>query len=604
MDFGACCRTQDEGKEKVFMKAKHLNIQTSKLYERSEFSRAFVLGAGLGTRLRPLTLSTPKPLVPVWNQPLLAHTLRKLEAWGIKEVCINTHHLPEAMHTFIASYTGPLKLYEHYEPVLLGTGGPLRNLPESFQDQPFWLINGDIAFDLDPQPIEEAFERSGCFAAAWLEPKKGPRTVEMDYAGRITNWASPTPGVEHTYTFTGISLLSPKVLDYLPADKDACSIVEAFNAALYEGGHCVQGVIVPKAYWNDAGTPATYLQLHLDAKENSALVDYAQGASQQVASELIPLLKTLNFPQAETICIPLGTRGSQRTFWRLICGKRAMMAIFYVAEARPENAKYADCANLLRKHKVNVPKILINDPGLLVMEDLGDETLDHFVKSINEEAAISLHLHHHHEDYEPCTCECVPQSAKLTMVMQQLAAFHKVTPSGVTLEAPFDAELIAWEHDLYQTYAGAFQEEAKSELAILRETLLASPQGLIHRDYQSSNILWYKKQSYVIDFQGMRLGPVLYDLASFLYDPYVTWEEEAQHAAIHAYALASGIAEEVLTKSLPYAGVQRLIQAIGAYHRLASVGQTRFLEYIPIARQRASALAYQANLPNLAKALA
>ncbi len=579
-----------------------LNSQLSNLKSQLP-TLAFVLGAGLGTRLRPLTLSTPKLLVPVWNIPLLAHTLRILERWGVREVCINTHHLPEAMHDFIAHYRGKLTLHEHHEPLLLGTGGPLRHLPESFKGQNFWLINGDIAFDLDPQPIADAFVRSGHFAAAWLEPKRGPRTVEMDYAGRITCWHSPTPAVEHTYTFTGVSLLSPKVLDFLPEGKASCSVVEAFEAALY-GGYCVQGALVPSAYWNDAGTPATYLQLHKDAKTLPALRDYAAGSTTLPSAQLTPALERLGFALEETVCIPLGTRGSQRTFWRLLNGKSAVMAIFYAPDARPENAKYAACANLLRKHKVAVPKILADDPTMLLMEDLGDETLDKYVTAINDEADLSLHLHHHHHaEGEACHCHHEPSAEKLTHVMRLLAAFHRVTPQGITLEAPFDAEMIAWEHDLYETYVKPFSPQAKAELATIREALLASPHGLLHRDFQSSNILWHRKQPFVIDFQGMRLGPVLYDVASFLYDPYVTWSETAIRAATLAYAEASGITLETLTRLLPLAGIQRLIQATAAYHRLASVGQKHFLQYIPIARQRLTALAQRVNLPTLAQEL-
>jgi NDP-sugar pyrophosphorylase family protein len=130
---------------------------------------AFVLGAGFGERLRPMTLSTPKPLMPIWNRPLLAHTLAQLESWGVKQVYINTHWLPDVMRAFIAAYQGPLTLHELHEPEILGTGGCLRALKPHLKGEPFWLVNGDIVFNCSPEPLLAAFEQSGAFAAAWLE---------------------------------------------------------------------------------------------------------------------------------------------------------------------------------------------------------------------------------------------------------------------------------------------------------------------------------------------------------------------------------------------------------------------------------------------------
>lgn len=555
---------------------------------------AFVLCAGLGERLRPMTLATPKPLVPIWNRPLLAHTLATLEGWGVREVFLNSHWLPERLRAFIADYRGPLALHELHEPDLLGTGGALRGLAPHLKGRPFWLVNGDVVFHADSAPIEAAFESSGRFGAAWLEPTRGPRTVEMDYAGRVTCWRSPTPAVAHTYTFTGVSLLSPDVLGYLPEAR-ACSLIDAFeNAAL--ANRFVRGVVLPSAYWNDAGTPAAYVEAHRDAKRLPELARYAAGAADPLPGPVLRALGKPGWEPADTIVAPLGARGSKRTFWRLVGPRKSALAIAYETEGRAENARYADCAKALAKAGVAVPKVLADDPNLLLLEDLGDDTLDRHVSAIREDFLCDCaggHSHGHRH-----------VSPKLNQVMELLAAFHRADVGDLPLEPPFDADLYGWEVGLYEQFAAPFPPQAKAELGKVRDALLSEPQVLVHRDFQSSNLIWRDGRPWVIDFQGMRRGPALYDLASFLYDPYVAWGDAAIDAAIAAYAVASGRDEAGLRAKLPLAGVQRLIQALGAYHRLASVGQPRFLAYVPTARARAAALAQAAALPALAHALA
>ena len=585
---------------------------------------AFVLGAGLGERLRPMTLSTPKPLMPIWNRPILAHTLALLETWGVRDVYINTHWLPERIREFIATYTGPLALHELHEPEILGTGGCLRALKPHLTNEPFWLVNGDIVFNCRPEPILTAFEASGNFAAAWVESKKGPRTVESDYAGRVTCWASPTPGVEHTHTFTGVSLLSPEVIDFLPAEKKMCSVVDAFNAAMY-AGRFVRIAEQSSAYWNDAGTLATYLQVHRDVKKMPALAAYVIDADKVPAPEVKKALAQLKWKLEETIVIPLGRRGSQRSFWRLVNARRSVIAIAYETAGRAENARYAACAQLLAKAGIAVPRVLVDKPKLIVLEDFGDDTLDHYAAHIRETLESNGHActcdhdeehactcGHDHDEEHACTCghnhdcSCHTQKAHspiLGQVMEMLAAFHAVETGDLVLEPPFDQKLYDWEVGLYEEFVAPFTPEAKEEWKRLQAILLAEPQVLVHRDFQSSNILWHNKRPGVIDFQGMRRGSALYDIASFLADPYTDWGPHATADALNAYAKASGRDVDALANVLPCAIVQRLTQAIGAFHRLASVGQPRFLTYVPLARARAAAAAKSAGFPAIAEQL-
>ena len=120
---------------------------------------AFVLGAGLGTRLRPLTDTWPKPLLPVRGQPMVAHTFRRLAGAGAKRFLINTHHAPSRWGECFPGHvweTRPLA-YSH-EPVLLDTGGGLRALEPLLEagDESLWLHNGDILASFDLSPLARA----------------------------------------------------------------------------------------------------------------------------------------------------------------------------------------------------------------------------------------------------------------------------------------------------------------------------------------------------------------------------------------------------------------------------------------------------------------
>jgi len=194
-----------------------------------DVKKAVVLAAGFGTRLRPLTLVRPKPLLPVWGVPMLERILRMLESWGVEEIAVNAHWQAPQVRQFVWNRKGCAKVTVAEEPEILGTGGVLNPLRYFLGDGPFWLVNGDVVAEgLDPQPIADAFARSGGFAACWLSDTQGPRTVEADPEGRICNWKSDVPGDAGTYTYCGCAFLSPQVLGYV-APSGFSTIVQAYE---------------------------------------------------------------------------------------------------------------------------------------------------------------------------------------------------------------------------------------------------------------------------------------------------------------------------------------------------------------------------------------
>ena len=362
----------------------------------SDVKKAVVLAAGFGTRLRPLTLVRPKPLLPVWGVPMLERILRMLESWGVEEIAVNAHWQAPQVRQFVASRKGRAKVTVAEEPEILGTGGVLNPLRYFLGDGPFWLVNGDVVAEgLDPQPIVDAFERSGGFAACWLSDTQGPRTVEADPEGRICNWKSDVPGDAGTFTYCGCALLSRTVLDYVEPSGFS-TIVQAYEKAMMEDAKFVVGVTEDHAFWGDAGTLESYLEIHnaLDPDrfeenpnvlfEGVKLVESADlggcvvtgglvggafertalvGLDQIDAPRLAALADALGWPRADVACGFLGARGSDRSFWRFVYGDERAIAIEYDDAKRPENARYASHARLLAEAGVPVPRVLADVPA-------------------------------------------------------------------------------------------------------------------------------------------------------------------------------------------------------------------------------------------------
>ncbi|NLB65154.1 MAG: NTP transferase domain-containing protein, partial [Lentisphaerae bacterium] len=275
--------------------------------------KAFVLAAGYGTRLRPLTLETPKPMLPLWNRPMLARTLDMLANWGVREVLINLHHAPGPIMRFLASQPVPnLKICAVFEPDILGTGGALRHA-RWFLDQPFWLLNADILARLDPASLLQIWQRDRPLAACWLTEDAGPRTVRCAN-GIIRSFHDPQHG--HA-TFCGLQLLDPRILPYI-APEGFDTIIAAYQRAQKQGEQ-IAGVTIPDAFWADIGTPAQYLQAHHDTAK--MLGHAGQTVTLPAAAIFTPAqqraLHRLRPLTAHTPLEVLPLRGSQREFFRL-----------------------------------------------------------------------------------------------------------------------------------------------------------------------------------------------------------------------------------------------------------------------------------------------
>jgi len=220
-----------------------------------------ILAAGLGTRMRPLTLLRAKPALPVLNRPLLHFTLLALRRIGVRDVVINTHHRPASIRRAVGDgrALGVRVRYSH-EPRILGSIGGVRKLRGFFGDEPFLLLNGDMVFDFDLRRLIARHRRAGALATVSLQhfPARGSYSaVVTDARGGIRSFGGyPKPARGRAWHFTGIQVIEPGILDRLPPGY-AETARDLYGPLIAEGAPLLG---VPLAGpWYDLSSPSLYL---------------------------------------------------------------------------------------------------------------------------------------------------------------------------------------------------------------------------------------------------------------------------------------------------------------------------------------------------------
>ncbi len=227
--------------------------------------RAVLLVGGEGTRLRPLTETIPKPLVPLVDRPSLDHVLDHLARHGVREVVLSSSYLESTFHAFIEARRGDPRITWITETEPLGTGGAILNALEVLGDEPFLALNGDILTDLDLGAMVERHRERGAAATIALTHVEDARPyglVLTDADGRVLEFrekpTEPVPGDVNAGTY----VLDPPALRAFPVGAPVSIEREIFPRLIAEGLP-VYGFL-SEAYWLDLGTPAQYLRAHAD----------------------------------------------------------------------------------------------------------------------------------------------------------------------------------------------------------------------------------------------------------------------------------------------------------------------------------------------------
>lgn len=203
---------------------------------------AFIFAAGLGTRLKPLTDTMPKALVPVGGKPLLYHVIEKLKSAGIKKIVINIHHFGEMIIDYVKENNnfGIEIVFSDERQMLLETGGAIKHAVDLLGDEPFLIHNVDILSNVDIKALINAHTESNSAATLLVSKRNSTRALLFSSDGNLTAWTNKTTGEVKTpysdieisnlneFAFSGIHIFSPRLFKYFGAYPEKFSIIDFY----------------------------------------------------------------------------------------------------------------------------------------------------------------------------------------------------------------------------------------------------------------------------------------------------------------------------------------------------------------------------------------
>jgi NDP-sugar pyrophosphorylase family protein/aminoglycoside/choline kinase family phosphotransferase len=578
---------------------------------------AFILAAGRGERLKPITDRIPKPLLPILGKPVLESVLERVSELGIHRIGVNVHYKKDEIKKWVrrSTFSGRIELFP--EDPLLGTGGALKNA-EGFLKKSISLVHdSDILSDIDLTGLVAHHLSSGNLVTLAVHDYPEFNKLEVDRKGFLRGIG--TPQKLKKLAFTGIAVYQPDFLKILPAG--ISSVVDAWRKAIDEG-YSIGTFDVTGCRWTDIGKPVSYAKAVIaELREDGEMVYFhpsikscedievngyvviengsrlrkdvslrncivLQGNHTPKGSHYencilgpgfrIDLRESDLFDAVDTGAFLIGTGGSDRKYYRIRKGNRSSV-LMQCRKDDPDFERQIEYTYFFRKYSVPAPKLLKAAPEMknAVFEDLGDLSLYSWLK---------------------CPREKKKKEKIYRWVIDILVRIHTVATEHVS-ECPllqrriFDYEYLRWETDYFiERFVCGIRNISiknlsalKDEFCRLAERVDSFRKTIIHRDFQSQNIMITKGDiPRILDYQGARIGPPAYDVASILWDPYCQLDDDLREKLVGYYIAQRRIAEKEFLETLLLCRLQRHMQALGAYGFLSSVkGKKYFLKYVP-----------------------
>lgn len=530
--------------------------------------KALILAAGYGTRLRPYTETLPKPLFPINGETVLNRIITRLISAGCTGIIINTHHLHDQMASFINDQSYPIPVLVRYEPAILGTGGAIRNVADFLDNSPFFVINSDIVTDLDLKRVYTYHCRHNYPVTLVMHNYTDFNSVAVDASHFIRSFS---PGrIEDgpkLLAFTGIQVLDKRTLAFIPENQGVSSI-QIYQSMLDQGAP-VKAYVPDEFYWQDIGTPERYRSAVFDRMAPQAFLNAFD-----------------NRPNPEEIRRKeLNGDGSERKWYRITASDYSLILADHGIQTQSlaEIDAFVAIGRHLFKKGLPVPQIFLHDrfAGLVFLEDLGDTRLyDWMASERTEDEIIKIYQ------------AVIKQLIRMT-VSGEAGFDPKVAYQG----SVYDKDLILEKECRY--FVDAFlngylnlnqtHHDLSDEFSRLADLALNNGVfGFMHRDMQSRNVMVKDGGIYFIDFQGGRIGPVQYDLAALLSDPYAALPEAIQERlldfAINELTNYREIDRKLFLTGYAACRLCRILQTLGAFGFLTRVKQKPFFSrFIPVA---------------------